>query len=104
MCLLLNHPKTGATTVKTRRLLIAACMLAGAWMASVPEDADARGWRRFRQARTYSTTRNWQRSLRPSNNSLRYYSGVSRAEYDYWRRRDAWYDHAYNGFDPLDFR
>lgn len=74
---------------------------------AVADTADAAWrWRRARAARAAPTNtyQAYQRSNRTSTNSLRYYSGVSRAEYDYWRRRDAWSNHAYNGFRPEDFR
>lgn len=32
------------------------------------------------------------------------YSGISAGEYWRFQRRDAWYNHAYNGFRPSDFR
>ena len=86
------------------RLAIAAIALFAASLLAASE-ADARwGWRnsRWSAPRTTNTYQSWQRARRPSTGRITY-SGVSRAEQDYWRRRQAWSDHAYNGwrFDEL---
>lgn len=94
--------------MKTRLLLTASFAVAMTWLATVPEADAARRWRRTRTTSNnyYSqpnTLRAWQQARRPSRGPISY-SGVSRAEQDFWRRRDAWYDHAFNGFRPEDFR
>lgn len=91
-------------------LLASAVLFSGAFF--VAQDADAGGfWRKQRwnnraTSTSYRSTTDtlgaYQRSLRSSNRVT--YSGVSRAEQDYWRHVDAWYDHAYNGWRPQDFR
>ncbi|MEM9186655.1 MAG: hypothetical protein AAGB00_09195 [Planctomycetota bacterium] len=88
-----------------RHLFVAAAAATMVWLATAPDADAARRWRRFRTVRAATPTNTyaaWQRSRRPSR--VITYSGVSRAEQDYWRRRDAWYDHAFNGWRPEDFR
>ncbi len=90
--------------MKTRRLALVAT---GLFVVSllIPATADA-GWR-WRRARWVSprtnTLHTWQRTRRVSTGRVTY-SGVSRAEQDFWRQRDAWYNHAFNGWKPEDFR
>lgn len=87
-----------------RRFALVTLIVAGTFLAAAAADAGWR-WRRARWSspRTTNTYQAWQRSRRPSTGPVSY-SGVSRAEQDYWRRRDAWYNHAYNGWKPETFR
>lgn len=99
------------------RILVAAGILVAVGLVAASEAEAGRGWRKARwsngrshtrtittrRAASTSTGQAWSNSLRPSTGPVTY-SGVSRAEQDYWRRRDAWYDHAYNGWRPEDFR
>ncbi|MEM6799699.1 MAG: hypothetical protein AAF589_09310 [Planctomycetota bacterium] len=88
-----------------RRLLAASAAVLFATSLFAVSSADA-GWRwrraRWSAPRTTNTYQAWQRARRPSTRIT--YSGVSRAEQDFWRQRDAWYDHAFNGWRPEDFR
>lgn len=106
------------------RLLTVAAVLLGATFLTASDAEARRGWRRTRWAtnRTvstpssyarpayargsgtaYSTDQAWRNARRPSTGPVTY-SGVSRAEQDFWRRRDAWYDDAYSGWRPEYFR
>lgn len=92
-------------------LLTVATVLVGGTLLAASEAEARRGWRRTRwinqpaYARSYrparadsSTDRAWRNARRPSTGPVT--SGVSHAEQDFWRRRDAWYDDAYNGWRP----
>lgn len=86
--------------MKTRRYFAAAAVVFTACLLATPEAEARRGWRRARTS-TFSSAR--------SSATRRYdygriaYSGVSRAEHDLQRRRDAWFEDAYNGWRPADF-
>ncbi|MEM1305434.1 MAG: hypothetical protein AAGG46_11090 [Planctomycetota bacterium] len=84
------------------RTALAAVVMLGGTLVVAP-DADAAGrWWRARSTRTATNTySNFKRSLEPSRRVV--YSGISRGEQDRQRRRDAWYDHAFNGWRPEDF-
>lgn len=98
--------------MKTTGLLaVAGAMFAATLLTSV--EAEARGWRRARwsapQTRyvarpVQSGSSNFYRptagTVWRSRSGAVTYSGVSRAEQDQQRRRDAWYEHAYNGWRP----
>lgn len=107
----------------TYPLAVAAMLLAVSLLA-VNEAEARRGWRRARwstprttfstratptyrssttQYRSPSSSTVWRANRYDSRGPVTY-SGVSRAEQDYWNRRDAWYDHAYGGWRPEDFR
>ncbi|QDT68183.1 hypothetical protein MalM25_11000 [Planctomycetes bacterium MalM25] len=106
--------------MKATYILAAAAMLLAVSLLAVSEAEARRGWRRarwstptYRSSGVYRSSTTTYRS--PSSPTVwranRYdsrgpvtYSGVSRAEQDYWNRRDAWYDHAYGGWRPEDFR
>lgn len=84
-------------------MLVAAAAVLIVSLTLVPEAEARRGWRKARwsSGRTTSTYQSWGSTRRSS-----YWSGssINRAEQNYWRRRDAWYNEAYNGFKPEDFR
>lgn len=85
-----------------RRLMLFGSVVALVWLTAAPEADAARRWRRYRAPQT-NTYNAWQRARRATRAPVTY-SGVSRAEQDFWRRREAWYDHAYNGWRPEWFR
>lgn len=97
--------------MNARYLLTAAAAILAVTLVSTPDAEARRSWRQSRRATvryarpatTSSTYQAWQRARRPSTGPVTY-SGVSRAEQDYWRRQDAWYEHAYGGWRPGDFR
>ncbi len=106
--------------MKFRRLLTVAAVLFAATLLAAPDAEARRGWRKTRwttarpvpirsyQPRTQAQSRTqadlaWRKARRPSTGPVTY-SGISRAEQDAWRRREAWYNEAYNGFRPGDFR
>lgn len=110
--------------MKAFRWLTVGAVLVGATFLAASDAEARRGWRQSRwansgrtvyspsryarpaYARSYgvapaysSTDQAWRNARRPSTGPVTY-SGVSRAEQDFWRRRDAWYDDAYNGWRP----
>ncbi|TWT77907.1 hypothetical protein Pla123a_17060 [Posidoniimonas polymericola] len=89
----------------TRNLLLPAAVAALA-LSFLAQDAEAGwGWRRRAFVRPVV--------VRPVvvakpvvivNGVPAGYSGISAGEYQYFKRRDDWYNKAYNGFRPSDFR
>lgn len=94
------------------RYLLTAATLLAVTLVATPDAEARRGWRqsRWNTNRTYRSNRGnnaayqaWQQARRPSTGPITY-SGISRAEQDYWRRQEAWYDYAWGGWRPGDFR
>ncbi|TWT33745.1 hypothetical protein KOR34_35780 [Posidoniimonas corsicana] len=80
--------------MNARKLFLSAAA-AALTVSFVAEQADAAWrWRRRRAAprTTYSMS------------NFKYSSGIARGEYERFRRLDNWYNDAYNGFRPSDFR
>lgn len=91
-----------------QRILLAAAAVSFA-LPIIAEDADAAWrWRRRSTSTITSSTKSATNkgifSTSSSNSNFKYSSGISRGEYDRHRRLDTWYNEAYNGFRPSDFR
>lgn len=88
-----------------RKILLPAAVAAFA-LSFLAQDADA-GWRWRRRAVYRPAVVRPVVVNRPTvivNGVPAGYSGISASEYQFYKRRDDWYNKAYNGFRPSDFR